>query len=396
MSLGRIASTSLVVASFLSTPAVRADEGPRGRHSAAELGLVPVGGYVRIQLPERPRPMLAEATPTVLFLNRDGGAYTGAWTDDSVTNQSSILSWDVEMPEYPYGDASWNQVLECMRDLYADFNVEVTDEDPGDTPHVEVVVSGHPSDIGMQEGVGGIAPMACQPVPNAIAYAFPETYGDYPQGICEAAGQESAHAFGLDHEFLCEDVMTYLFDCQVPKSFIDADAPCGEFSERACSCGGDTQNSYQFLLSVLGPAENNEPPSVVITGPEDGDEVSAGFTVSATASDDGAIDHLELWIDSQPVVTRQSEPWEFSAPDDIAEGDHEVEVLAFDDRGASASALVIVEVTADGGRDGGDRRSRGGCSAGGGNAGGLDAVAAVLALLFVCGSRRARRARDVE
>lgn len=385
----RTAITSLVVA-FVAVSSAGADQGVPGRRTAWELGLRPVGTYVQFEAPQRPRPMFAEETPTILFLNRNGGSYRTGWQDDSVTNESSILSWDVDMPPYPYGDESWNQFMECMRNLYVDFNVIVTDEDPGDTPHGEVVVSGHPSDIGLSEGIGGIAPMMCQPVFNAISYAFPETYGDYPQGICDAAGQESAHAFGLDHEYLCEDVMTYLFDCAGPKRFVDEDAPCGEFSERACSCGGNTQNSYQFLLDALGPADTNVPPSVIIVGPEEGDEVDAGFTVSATASDeDGTIDHLELWIDAQPIASRQSEPWELDAPDDIAEGDHEVEVLAFDDSGASASAVVLVAVSAEARRDGA-RRSRGGCSASGGTANG-GTVLGLAAMLLAAGLGRVRR-----
>ena len=69
--------------------------------------------------------------------------------------------------------------------------------------------------------------------------------------ICETAGQETAHAFGLDHEFLCQDPMTYLVGCGA-KSFQDEYVPCGEFQPRECNCGTPTQNSVQSMYQLFG------------------------------------------------------------------------------------------------------------------------------------------------
>jgi len=292
----------------------------------------------------------------VIYLNRDGGRFDPGWPDDSRMNRSSVLSATLgrsaDLGPYPYGDASWNQVLDCVRDLYADFDVYVTDEDPGDTPHMETVVSGAPGDIGLPPSVGGIAPSGCEPIPNSVQYVFPETYGPGgEQGICEATGQETAHSFGLDHEYWCPDVMTYLFDCYENKTFVDEDHPCGEYGPRGCSCGNAQQNSYQWLLDVIGPHSEAQPPIVSIASPSDGASVGTGFDVQVDASDDGTIVTVELAIDGDVVDPLSEEPWEFSAPADIAEGDHEVTARAVDDGGDEGSDTIAVTVTSTPGDD---------------------------------------------
>jgi len=304
----------------------------------------PRGIYIPVPQPEQPEGMAFGAgARTILFLNPNGGRYNAGWSDDSTQNVSAILSYDVDIPAYPWGAGSWDTFMTCMRGLYSPFNIEVTDVDPGDAAHMEVVVGGHPNHIGMSQGIGGVAPLTCGVVPNAVAYAFPETYGDDPQGICEAAGQESAHAFGLDHEYLCEDIMTYLYGCG-PKTFQDQDVACGEYSERQCYCGGATQNSYQYLMGVLGPAENDAPPTVQITSPADGAGVPPGFTVEAQASDDSGVDRLELYVDGNLVGADDAAPWSFTTAADLGAGPHVIEVRAIDDGAHSTADEITVRV----------------------------------------------------
>jgi uncharacterized protein (TIGR03382 family) len=127
----------------------------------------------------------------------------------------------------------------------------VTDVDPGDVPHVEAVIGGSPDDIGGPPEWGGVAPYACQVIPDAVIYVFAELWNDSAPDVCHAAAQEIAHTLGLDHEVLCSDPMTYLDSCG-DKAFQDVDAPCGERDARDCACGGATQNSVEVLTRVLG------------------------------------------------------------------------------------------------------------------------------------------------
>jgi MYXO-CTERM domain-containing protein len=114
----------------------------------------------------------------------------------------------------------------------------------------------------MPSGVGGVSPFSCGTINNSIVFTFAVVYGTAYRDICETSAQEIAHSFGLDHEHLCSDPMTYLTGCG-NKSFQNVAAPCGEYSNRACMCGGNTQNSVALLDQRLGLYE---PPPAVDAG----------------------------------------------------------------------------------------------------------------------------------
>jgi MYXO-CTERM domain-containing protein len=194
-----------------------------------------------------------------------------------------------------------------------------------------------------------------------VTYTFSAVYQGNVQAICETTAQEVSHALGLDHEYLCEDPMTYLFGCG-PKTFQDQTVACGEDGPRACACGGQ-QNSVQALLQVLGPADQL-PPNVDIDQPAQGATVSPGFSVVASASDNGSVTKVELLIDGSLVDTRTAAPYTFSAPTSLAAGAHSIEVRATDNAGKSSSAQVSVNLQTGGGGDGG------GGDGGGGNGNG--------------------------
>jgi hypothetical protein len=189
---------------------------------------------------------------TLLYLNRcSGGCSFVPGTDSSIDDRSSLVSSTSAISSYLWGNESFDEVVACVRDMYAPFDVSVTDSDPGPVPHLEIVVAGYPGEIGLGAGTGNVAPFTCGFVENGVAFAFANLYGDARQSICESAAQASASLGGLDHAYSCPDTMTFLFGCG-PKSFTDADVSCGQFEARTCGCGGSTQNSYQTLLGLYG------------------------------------------------------------------------------------------------------------------------------------------------
>lgn len=289
----------------------------------------------------------AGTNPTIIFMNRNGGTYTRGW-DDSRSNVSSIVDSSTKFPAFSYGDAKWNAVMECVRSIYAPFNVEVTDVDPGNTPHVECVTSGSPTALGQDPRVGGVAPFNCEIIENAVVFAFAEVSGGDVQQICETAAQETAHAFGLDHEVNCRDPMTYLGWCSdgstPDKQFQDTYSSCGEYRARDCTCGGTTQNSYQKLMEALGPV-NGERPTISITTPRNRSAVEPGFVIKATASDDIGVTKVEFYIDGRYIGQDTSAPYEFATSPDLADGTLELEARAIDtDKlSARAGATVVLE-----------------------------------------------------
>jgi hypothetical protein len=215
----------------------------------------PRGTYV-VTAPD-PEPdaiRLAAGEPLIFYLNRSGGTYSPG-RNDARTNRSSLVDRASTVPPWDVTDDGWQQVVTCVRDQFARWNVVVTDVDPGNVPHLESVIAGDPLDIGQEQGVGGVSPFAldCSTIDNSIVFTFAEVFDRNYRVVCEVAAQEMAHSFGLDHERLCEDPMTYLDSCG-RKSFQDRAAPCGEYEDRECACGELTQNSVAILTDRLGLA----------------------------------------------------------------------------------------------------------------------------------------------
>jgi hypothetical protein len=198
--------------------------------------------------------------PRTVFLNRGGGTYT-AGPDDSSSNTSSILTATATLPAPTVVEADWTSFVACVKTKFAPFNVVFTEVDPGASPHTELVVIDKPSQIGVQNGVASISPLKCAAaglqgalVEQAIVFMMWSAVAASEH--CYIGAQTLANSFGLDHEFSCPDLMTFLSSCgpSVNKTFTDADVPCGEASARACTCGASTQNSFQYLTATLGAA----------------------------------------------------------------------------------------------------------------------------------------------
>ncbi|KAB2899014.1 MAG: hypothetical protein F9K40_10745 [Kofleriaceae bacterium] len=225
----------------------------------------PRGGYIIVGDPQPlPPPDVDDGTyhaPKIFYVNRSGGTYYPG-TNDARTNRSTIVGTTRTIPAWNVSATGWNQVMTCLTTMFSRWNVVITDVDPGNVPHWELVTAGRPQDIGMQQGVGGVSPFNCGTIQNSIVFTFAAIYGNDYRSVCETNAQEIAHSFGLDHERLCQDPMTYLTGCG-NKSFQNVAAPCGEYSNRACMCGGSTQNSVALLDQRLGLAE----PGMVDAGP---------------------------------------------------------------------------------------------------------------------------------
>lgn len=314
----------------------------------------------------------------ILYLNRcNGGAtITAGWPDDNQLDRSGILGGTVNFPPYPYGDDSWAQVVEHTKQIYAPFGIHVTDVDPSPTPHDEAIVCGSGGMAGFG-GAGGVAPFTCDVIPDPITFTFPESLGNDPRTIAEVIAQESAHAWGLEHEYKCEDPMTYLSGCG-DKTFQDGNYQCGEYSPRACDCGGATQNSYQYIMSLFGPSVPDvQAPTATIVAPHDGETFSVGdsFDVAVEVADDNEVVRVSLYLDGALSSEDMSVPFGPWPVIDAPEGAYEFYIVATDAAGKTTQSNVVhVEVTADpvdpGHPNGGGGAEGGG--EGGGDEGGGD------------------------
>jgi hypothetical protein len=232
------------------------------------------------------------AVSRTIYLNRTGITVRPG-TSDARTNRSSLVAANATIPAWNRSEALWAETVTCLRDMYAPFDVTITETDPGDASHIEAVFGGSGPQLHLPRA-GGVSPMStrCNVVENAIVFIFTEDLPETSKAICEVAAQEIAHSYGLDHELLASDPMTYL-SYSGTRSFQDTLADCGETSARACgvpgyaSCRGQ-QNSVALLLERLGPARGQTDPAAQATpagsDPDAVDDASAGCSASGHSS----------------------------------------------------------------------------------------------------------------
>jgi len=317
----------------------------------------------------------------VIFLNRcEGGCVITPGDEDSRHDTSIIPDQTSFIDEFPYGDQAWDALVGCVEEIYAPFDIVITEVDPGSQSHFEAIVAGDPSDLGQPGNVGGIAPFSCGGViNNAISFSFAAVYEDM-RALCETVAQETSHAFGLDHELLCEDPMTYLTGCG-EKTFRDQDAPCGEDEARPCTCGGSTQNSYAYLAGHFN-ASGFSPPTVEILEPRDGDLVQAGFFIEVSAGDNVAVAGVAVHVNGALIDEVDGAAgtalYYFLGPAQLPPGEIELRAVVTDDRGDPSEQTIhlvaAASCTSGDGCDGGQVCVGGLCMDGPGEAGGLGAA----------------------
>ncbi|HTE54218.1 MAG TPA: hypothetical protein VK698_25360 [Kofleriaceae bacterium] len=328
------------------------------------------------------------ARPVTVFLNSEGGIYTPGEPNDSIANVTSAPDLPVSIGAWAGSADEREALLACVADLFSPFDVLVVDQDPGTAPHIEAVIGGYPSQFGREADVGGLSPLRtdCGVIDGSIVFAFPTVVGG-DRKLCEVVAQEVAHSFGLDHELLCEDPMTYLGGCG-DKEFQFRESVCGETEPRDCECSR-TQNSARDLLDRLGRGER---PALWLAQPSSGDVLAAGFPVQAVVT--RAPDALDLHVDG--AVVDSVSPAEVSGPyqlvdfdtgDRLRPGTHQVRVVAHFG-GEERQVEATVEVVREEGRAVvGD-----GCAAGGGEAPG-GAIALLVGLVLARGRATPRAGR---
>jgi len=226
------------------------------------------------------------AASRVIYLNHDGVLLTPG-DNDSRQQRSSVVQEPVFITPWEVDDQMWSETVACVRNIYSHFDVEVTDSDPGDAPHIEAVFGGHPNDVGLPDNVAGVSPFTtdCGIIENSIVFTFTDVLDDDSQTMCEIMSQEIAHSFGLDHQLTPSDPMTYL-DYDGNRSFQNEMATCGEFDARDCGIDGsvcrDGQNSVALLTNRLGArgAEGDSGDLTTTTEPE----ASSGCSASGSGA----------------------------------------------------------------------------------------------------------------
>ena len=288
-------------------------------------------------------PARADDISNVIYINRCVGGcdiIASNSTNDAHANISSIPDNDTTIGEWAHGDAVWDELVACVRETYAPYDVDVVTEEPGTfVSHHEAIVAGDPAEVGYSPDVGGIAVISgdCTPRNNVISFTFANSYP--PSAVlnmCATVAQESAHSFGLDHVTVCRDPMTYRTGCG-QKFFRNELLACGEIEERACRCDGNVQNSHAELYDLFGEGTPPAAPEVELLLPAAEAAVDPGFSIYASASDKRGVSRVDLLINNWRYDEREghdpSNPYVFLAPGGLPDGYQHIKIRAFNDLG---------------------------------------------------------------
>jgi uncharacterized protein (TIGR03382 family) len=257
-----------------------------------------------------------------------------------------------------------------MQNTFSRFNVTITDVDPGTTAHLEIMVAGLGSQIGMPQGVLGVADNPCQAIgqcglfqANALVFDFAnDSYYSQtgPDDICATAAQEIAHTWALDHVVDASDPLTYNMytgirqykdgqvcgsDCQGGQSPLGLTCSGGNdtTSTHTCMIGTATQNEVQIITGLFGAsAPDTTPPVVAITSPANNASVMPGFNIAATVTDNQFVMSAEAKLDGASLGVLSSTPFTWKAPATLTMGAHHLEVVGTDGKGNTASAAIDV------------------------------------------------------
>jgi hypothetical protein len=291
----------------------------------------------------RPAPgsQLAAVSKT-LYLNdcMPNGCTVTPGFDNSRTNRSSIPDSTATLDAYAHGPNHWNTLVECVRDTFKPFGINVVTQDPGSAAHFEVMIGGTSRQLHPQLDAGGVAPfIGCGTTRDSIiSFVFASSTSNI-DFLCGAVAQEAGHVWGMDHAMDAADPMTYL-ELGNRKRFQNSNPVCGEFDPRGCQCGGSTQNSFEFMQDAFGLNPALGPVSVAIDSPSEGAWVRPNFAVRATLTSE--LDTLRgtLAVNGMPAGDATGE-LEFTAPT-LPGGRHTIAVTAFDagDRSQMASVTI--------------------------------------------------------
>jgi hypothetical protein len=316
---------------------------------------------------------VAAQTSGYIYLNRcTGGCTITKGADDARAMTSSIVAAGSHTVTEFQNDAgqtgaaaddAWHALVTCVQEVYSPFAVTVADVPPTNgVSYTMGIAAGNPSDVGLPADILGVGLATCAPLDNVMSFSF----ANHESGsglsrmydTCWTIAQETAHNFGLEHEYqftdgnsACSDPMTYRVDCGGEKFFRNKPAQCGEYANRPCDCGG-VQNSVGKLTNALGAGTSiiPAPTSMILTPPAG--PVASGFTVGVAAGSRRGVEKVELWLNGHNWATvpgaafgnnGQPNPSNYilTAPANVPDGVIDVVAKAYDDLDIETDSATV-------------------------------------------------------
>lgn len=279
-----------------------------------------------------PRPLKAWEQPPhrqTIFLNFFGGTLKGGTNASEM--ESPCVGGEVEYPQFAGSEQDALAIIQVFKDAVEPYGLRLAyaKAPPRHLPYSMVMMGGKPQQIGLPQGVLGVAcNLDCADQWwRDTTFAFTDVANDI-QVLGTTALQEAAHAWGLDHidgeqlimhPFATFGKKVWANECT---PYNDATGPigCKYVHDEFCGENGGKQNDDAELLAFFGPnSVDDVPPTVVMTSPLDGQVFEPGSQVAVKVE---VSDNFEGFgwrlvipeIDQeQPVYNGQTE-WTLSPP----------------------------------------------------------------------------------
>jgi hypothetical protein len=285
----------------------------------------------------------------VVFINFDSVTIyrTSSWEDARDNTSNILVPSSKTLPGLQLSDLSdagglsmsqiENMIIERLYLLYAPYKVEFVTTRPS-SGHYHMVVFGSTCSSVAGSDCAGISIGDCDDDnPDNVSFVFPADMRI--MDVATTAGHELGHALSLGHTDDTDDVMYPSILWSIPTSFGAGNVPDDS------GCGASYQNSASVLLATIGArGADLTPPSVTITNPSNGSTITPGSVVTANASDNLAIERVEMWLDSAKRATLTSPPYTFGLPSVLASGQHMITVRAYDISDNESADGVVVTV----------------------------------------------------
>lgn len=138
----------------------------------------------------------------------------------------------------------------------------------------------------------------------------------------------------------------YYYDFAIPsdwnESNISIELKNNTYARKTCS---GTATAYWDIISVL-ESTDSESPSINITSPSDGSNLSETIPINANASDNIGIKEVKFYIDGNYKSTDTSSPYSYSWDTTTTSNDqHCIKVVAYDTSNNYSEATIMVNVS---------------------------------------------------
>ncbi len=308
-------------------------------------------------IPCKPRPpgvTWLTTSSRILYVNDckpNGCAVSASSQDSALTNRSSIAGANTTMSPYMHSDDHFAQVMQCVRETMAPFDIQVTTDDPGpNVPHFEVMAAGTSFELNPEiQGAGGIAPFInCGAEEDSVlSFVFANMTSDL-EYLCTAIVHEAGHTYGLSHTLHEPDPMSYKALGAYQKHWQNADQTCGieDSDPQRCRCFSGQQNTFHALRDAFGLNPALGPAAMVITSPTSGAFVPPGFAIQAHFDTGLLTLEAAMTLDGGAPEPATLGVLAWNAPATIAPGRHTITVAATDYGERAASQTIEVTVLA--------------------------------------------------